>query len=108
MNKKYVDLTVNLREAYQEALKAQTGNDGGTCNLDATFLILKGWREKEVLEAIKNAGLYCGGKMEWIGMGYMLNVSNGNQGNDRTRIRDKFAEILKNKGYDVIHFDMMD
>lgn len=105
---KYEQLTIDLKEAYQEALKAQTGNDGGTCNLDATFLRLKGWREEKVLESIKNAGLYCKGKRAWIGMGYMLNTSGGNQGNDRTRVRDKFAEVLKNKGYDVIHFDLMD
>ncbi len=105
---KYEQLTADLIEAKEKGLKAQTGDDGGTCNLDATFLTLKGWREEKVLEAIKNAGLHCRCKTRWLGTGYMINLSNGNQGNDRTRIRDAFAKLLKLKGYDVIHFDQMD
>jgi len=98
----------NCRVRQMEMSDEGTGDDGGTCNLDATFLTLKGWREEKVLEAIKNAGLYCSGRTNWIGTGYILNVSGGNQGNDRTRVRDRFAEILRSKGYNVIHFDMMD
>lgn len=104
---KYEQLTEDLREAYTEAIKAKTGDDGGTANLDTTFLTLKGWREKQVIEAIENAGLSCMGKTNWIGIGYFINTGGG-QGNDRTRVRDKFAEVLRNKEYDVIHFNKMD
>ncbi len=105
---KYEQLSEDLREAHKEALKSKTGDDRGTANLDATFLTLKGWREEKVLEAMEDAGIFCSGKTKWLGTGYLITVGGGYQGNDRTRIRDKFAEILKNKGYDVIHFDQMD
>ncbi len=104
---KYEQLTLDLKEAFAEALKAKTGDDGGTANLDATFLRLKGWRESKVLEAMELAGIFCSGKTNWLGTGYLIDTGGG-QGNDNTRVRDKFAEILKNKRYDVIHFDKMD
>lgn len=104
---KYEKLTLDLKEAYQEACKVKTDDDGGTANLDATFLKFKGWREDKVCEAIKNAGLYCRKKTQWVGSGYMIGTSGG-QGNDRTRVRDKFADMLKDKGYHVLKFNMMD
>lgn len=104
---KYKQLEKDLKFAYGEALKAKTGEDGGSANMDATFLTLKNWRENKVLEAIKNAGLYCSGKTEWLGKGYMINTGGG-QGNDRVRVRNKFKEILDDKGYDVVGFDKMD
>ena len=104
---KYEQLTIDLIEAYSEALKVKTNDDGGSANLDSTFLILKGLNEKKVLKSISNAGLYCGGKSHWIGTGYLISTGGG-QGNNRTVIRNRFAEILREKGYDVLHFDKMD
>uniref|UniRef100_A0AAE9Q0J9 Uncharacterized protein n=1 Tax=Paenibacillus polymyxa TaxID=1406 RepID=A0AAE9Q0J9_PAEPO len=45
--------------------------------MDKVFLRLPRARETKVLEAIKEAGLYCRGKRRWIGEGYMLSVSKG-------------------------------
>lgn len=104
---RYKKLENDLREAYQEAKKAQTGDDGGTANLDSTFLRLEGWREAKVLEVIQKVGLYCGEKTKWIGTGYLIDTGGG-QGADRTRIRDKFKKILREKGYQVINFDQID
>lgn len=104
---KYEKLEKDIREAYEEARKATTGEDDGSANLDSTFLRLKGWRENKVLEAISNAGLYCSGKITWIGTGYMISVGLG-QGNDRVRARNKFLKVLESKGYDVIAYDRMD
>lgn len=104
---KYEKLTNDLKEAYQEALLAKTNDDGGTANMDSTFLKLKGWREGKVLQAIKASGLYCRCKSQWIGTGYFIDTGNG-QGNDRTRVRDKFIKILKSKGYEALRFDRMD
>lgn len=104
---KYQQLTLDLKESFQEALKTKTNDDGGTANLDGTFLTLKGWREEKVLEAIREAGLYCRAKTQWLGVGYLININCG-QGNNRTRVRDKFLQLLKEKGYDVLSFDMMD
>lgn len=105
---KYVKLTLDLKEAYQEARKLEDiKNDGGSANMDATFLTLKYWREDKVVKAIKDAGLGYTNKINWIGSGYLIKTGGG-QGNSRTRVRDRFAEVLKIKGYDVIHFDMVD
>lgn len=60
-----------------------------------------------MLEVIKNTGLYCRRKTEWIGTGYMIDTGGG-QGDDNTRVRNKFLNILESKGYDVIAFDQMD
>nr|WP_312985374.1 hypothetical protein [Clostridioides sp.] len=105
---KYAKLTLDLKEAYQEAHKLEDfKNDGGSANMDATFLTLKYWREDKVLKAIKDAGLGYTNKTDWIGSGYIINTGGG-QGDSRVRVRNKFAEVLKEKGYDVLHFDMVD
>jgi hypothetical protein len=104
---KYETLSKDLKEAVEEAIKSKIGDDGGTANKDATFLTLKGWREEKVLEAIKDAGLYCRHKTQWIGTGYLINTAGG-QGNDRTRVRDRVKQVLKDKGYDVLVFNKMD
>ncbi|BAH07969.1 hypothetical protein [Clostridium kluyveri] len=104
---RYEQLTEDLKEAYSKALEVRTNDDGGTCNFDSTFLILKRWQERKVLEAIEKAGLYCRSKTKWIGEGYMINTGGG-QANNRTRIRDEFSKALSEKGYHVLHFDMMD
>lgn len=105
---KYEKLTVDLKEAYEEANRFSLGkNDEGTANLDSTFLMLKGWNERKTIEAIKNAGLYCRAKTRWIGEGYMISINCG-QGNRRTAARNRFLHILEDKGYSVLAFDKMD
>jgi len=104
---KYEQLTEDLKEAYQKSKEAVTGNDGGTANLDSTFLKLPRWNEEQVLKAIKLAGLYCRRKTDWIGPGYFISTAGG-QGEDRTRARDAFLKSLKAKGYDAMYFDMID
>lgn len=104
---RYEELTNDLKEAYFKAVEASTNDDRGTANLDATFLILKGWQERKVLDAIKSTGLYCSGKRHWIGDGYMINTGGG-QASNRTRMRNAFAKELELKGYNVLCFDMMD
>lgn len=104
---KYEKLTEDLKEAYTEALRTKTNDDGGTANLDKTFLTLKNWKENRVLDAIKKAGLYCRRKTQWLGAGYMIDTGGG-QGNNNTRVRDKFLNILESKGYDVVPFDKID
>lgn len=105
---KYKKLTEDLLEAKDHAVEfAKDEDDGGTANLDSTFLILKGWKEEKVIEAIKNAKLYCNGKRDWIGKGYFISLNVG-QGNRRTIARNRFMRVLKSKGYKVVGFDKMD
>jgi hypothetical protein len=104
---KYEKLTEDLKEAYRLSKKAVTGDDGGSANLDSTFLTLPRWNEKKVIKAVGEAGLHCGGKVHWIGNGYLIGVGGG-QGDDRVRARNAFASYLESKGYDALHFDKMD
>jgi len=105
---KYEKLTQDLKEAKEAAAKeAEKVSDGGTANLDSTFLILKGWKEEKVLEAIKNAGLWSSGKRQWIGAGYFISINAG-QANKRTIARDIFIVVLSAKGYETLSFDKMD
>ena len=105
---KYELLTEDLKEAYEKAIKlAEESVDGGTANLDSTFLRLKGWREQNVIEAIAAAGLFCSGKKSWIGQGYFISI-NVDQGNRRTVARNEFIKILDSKGYEAMSFDKVD
>lgn len=106
-----IELTKDLRYANLCACEAaRNSDDGGTCNLDSVFLTIPRLREKAVIEAISNAGLYCSGKRQWsfMGNGYFLNPTVSGQGNRRT----KGVEVMKNKlselGWDVSVFYQMD
>jgi hypothetical protein len=105
---KYEKLTLDLKEAKEAAIEfVESIRDGGTANLDSTFLILKRWNEEKVVEAIKKAGLLSEGKRNWIGTGYFISINTG-QANKRTVARNHFMFALKSKGYQVISFDKMD
>jgi hypothetical protein len=107
---KYELLTKHLIEAKEFAVKdINSIDDGGSANLDSTFLTLKGWRENNVLDAITKAGLYCRckSKWSWMGSGYFISINVG-QGNKRTVARDRFKSYLNDLGYDVVGYDKMD
>jgi len=104
----YTKLTIDLKDAYKATTDATEGTDDkGTANLDKVFLVLPRAREDKVLEAIKDAGLYCRGKRQWIGSGYMISVSNG-QGDKNTKAVTVFTEFMTNRGYQAIAFRKMD
>lgn len=105
------ELTGDLKYANAEARKvAEKSDDGGTANLDSVFLRIPRVREEKVIEAIRQAGLYCSGKRQWsfMGKGYFINPTVSGQGNRRT----KAVEVMKNKldelGWDVSIFYQMD
>ena len=105
---KYEQLTQDLIEAKNLAVEGdKIVDDGGSANLDSTFLRLPRWNESKVLEAIRNADMFCGKKMKWIGQGYLLSVNTG-MGYKRTVARNIFLKCLREKGYDVLSFDRMD
>lgn len=105
---KYNKLTKDLIEAREASVEAGKGDDGGSANLDSVFLTLPHWREKQVLEAIQRAGLYCTSKTKWIGEGYLISPVGCGQGNSRARAMKAMKKILDEKGYDVIGYYQMD
>lgn len=104
----YTKLTNDLKDAYSAATIATEGiEDKGTANLDKVFLTLPKAHEAKVIEAIKNAGLYCRGKRKWIGTGYMLSVSKG-QADQNTKAVTVFVEEMTSRGYEALAFRRMD
>lgn len=104
----YSKLTDDLK-AVQREVDLVTGEmeDGGTANVDKVFLTLPRAREAKVLEAIRNAGMYCRAKRRWIGDGYMLTVSKG-QGDVNTKAVTVFVAEMERRGYDVLAYRQMD
>lgn len=65
-------------------------------------------RETKVLEAIKEAGLYCRAKTGWISQGFMINPNSGGQGNVRAKATEIMTQELRKRGWDVLTFYKMD
>jgi hypothetical protein len=104
----YAKLTDDLKEAQKAVTAAVAGmRDSGTANLDKVFLTMPRAHEAKVLEAIRNAGLYCRAKRRWIGDGYMLTVSKG-QGDVNTKAVTVFVAEMERRGYDVLAYRQMD
>ncbi|KAA8782539.1 hypothetical protein EC604_01585 [Paenibacillus amylolyticus] len=104
----YAKFAEDLKAANKAAQEATEGmEDGGTANLDKVFLTMPRAHEAKVLEAIRNAGLYCRAKRRWIGDGYMLTVSKG-QGDVNTKAVTVFVAEMERRGYDVLAYRQMD
>lgn len=102
---KYEILTEDLKEAKEKIINLMGGlDDGEGANLYSVFLTLRSWKEKDVLEAIRAAGLSCNGKSKWIGPGYHILINIG-QGNNKRLARNEFIKILDEKGYKALAFD---
>lgn len=99
----------DLAEANAEAkAAADASDDGGTANLDAVFLRLPRQHEIKVLQAIKDAGLYCRGRRQWIGQGYMITPTSCGQADKRAKAVTVMCGELTSRGWDVIAYRQMD
>jgi hypothetical protein len=102
-------LTEDLKVANQLASKAIEGmNDGGSANLDCVFLRVPRIRESKVLEAIRNAGLYCRRKTKWIGQGYMIRPTGTGQGDTNYVAVRTMTAYLRDREWDVLTFEKVD
>lgn len=102
-------LTEDLITANKAATAAIDGmRDGGSANLDSVFLSIPKVRETKVLEAIRNAGLYCGGKRQWIGPGYFITPTGIGQGDTRYTAVKTMTKYLQDAGWDAMTFHMID
>jgi hypothetical protein len=104
-------LVEDLKAAKAAAeLVAMRSDDGGTCNFDSAMLDVKGARERDVMEAIEEAGLHgyrhSGGWM-WKGM-YSLSAPVFGQGNCRTVQAEKMALELRERGWKTSVYYQMD
>lgn len=105
---KYKKLSKDLKTALIEAKRADTGEDGGTCNFDAPAIIAPRWREDKVIQAAKEAGTTAF-KWDWFGQTkYVFGVPTNAQGNRRTRVAGAMNYALMNLGYETLLYCAMD
>lgn len=104
----YKKLQDTLKKAREASIEAGKGEDGGTANLDCVFLRLPHARGDKVLEAIRNAGLYCRKKTKWMGVGYMISPVGCGIANSRARAMEAMKKVLEDNGYDVTGYYQMD
>lgn len=83
-------------------------HDGGSANLDSVFLRVPRQPETRVLQAIRDAGLYCRGRREWIGSGYMITPTSGGQGDKRYKAVTVMCAELTARGWTVLPYRKMD
>lgn len=106
---KYEELEIDLTKAWELGIDAASKvRDSGTCNLDGVFLTLKGFNEKNTLQAIHNSGL--SGFLttaKFFGKGYLISLNVG-QAYKRQEAADTMYEYLKGLGYDVAQWQQMD
>ena len=99
---KYAKLAKDLECAAAYAMEvAATTDDGGTCNMDAVTVDLKGWNRAKVEQAAKAAGVGC---FVWNLYGhksYVFPVRDSGQGNARTAAAEAMQEALKLEGYNT-------
>lgn len=90
-----------------EAASAAT-DDGGTCNLDATFYRLqKGERAGPIVSALQSAGLSAG-PSRWIGRGVMVQPPGTGQAGKRYAANKAMYESLQRSGWPVLPYYQMD
>lgn len=104
----YKKLTEDLIKAKQAAEEAAKGEDGGTANLDTMTIELPRARETKVIEAVKQAGLYTSGRVEWFGTKYFIRPPRCGQGNSRNRAVEAMAKVMREAGYRVLTYYQMD
>lgn len=104
---KYIKLTEDLIEAYNEAWEQhKNDDDGGTCNFDSPTISLEGYSSKKLEPAIRAAGFYTW-KWKFGGTSYVIGTGGG-QGNRRTSIAEDVCRIMKDKGYKMGMYYAMD
>ena len=95
--KKILALRCALLIAKHESEKLKNLYDGGTCNFDTPYIVLKRWKDKEVFQAFKLTGMQprkdCNGVFE------IIDYDNFSQGLRRTAMAEAIRDSLQAQGY---------
>lgn len=82
--------------------------DNGSCNLDATFYLLrKAERAAPVIAALQAAGLFAA-ETRWLGRGVMIQPPSTSQANKRHAANEALCESLRGAGWPVTAYYQMD
>lgn len=105
---KYAKLAEDLKAAAAIGLEAaDRSDDGGTCNMDAAALDLKGWRRESVENAAKAAGVGCFIWSLYGSKSYVFPLRCG-QGNKNMYAAEAMTQALKDMGYDASTYCQID
>lgn len=86
----------------------QLAVDNGSCNLDATFYMLrKAERSTPVVAALQAAGLSAE-ETRWLGRGVMIQPPGTGQANKRHAANEALCETLRGAGWPVVTYCQMD
>lgn len=99
---KYAKLRDDLIAALDIGAKAETGEDGGTCNVDAPAILLPRWTRNLVKRAAREAGTEC---FEWNLYGsryFVFQPRTRAIGNDRSRNAEAATSFLESCGYERV------
>lgn len=107
---RYAKLRDDLKKALAIGVQAEKENpeDGGTCNFDAVAIHLPRWRAALVEQAAKEAGTRC---FDWklYGHKHIVFAPDTNaQANARSRNAEAMENALRDMGYTVTSYAMMD
>lgn len=82
--------------------------DNGSCNLDATFYLLRrAERAAPVVAALQAAGLSAS-ETRWLGRGVMIQPPGAGQANKRHAANEALCESLRGAGWPVTAYYQMD
>lgn len=104
---KYRKLADDLKTAVEAGKGAEAKNpeDGGACNFDATLIYLKGWTEKKVIQAAKEAGTTAQKYKPGL---FVINPITNGQANARSRNAEAMTRKLTELGYDTCDYCTLD
>ena len=98
-----------LKIANEQAIAASTGDDSGTCNLDAVVIKLPRWKDSEIEELKQISGLRISGTLSGMWRGYrFIGFTTYGQADEKTRMLEAAHKVMKAAGYDVYMYYQMD
>lgn len=107
---KYAKLRDDLKTALAAGRAAEDADpeDGGTCNLDSSALLLPRWNAAKVEQAASEAGTGC---FVWNLCGtkrFVFIPNTKGQGNARSRNAEAMTKALRALGYDAFDYCQID
>ncbi|MST81568.1 hypothetical protein [Bilifractor porci] len=104
---KYQKLADDLKTAIEtgKAAEAKNPEDGGASNFDATLICLKGWTEKKVIQAAKEAGTTAQKYRPGL---FVINPITNGQADARSRNEKATTAKLSELGYQTADYCCMD
>jgi hypothetical protein len=98
-----------LKIANEQAINASTGDDNGTCNLDAVVIKLPRWTANDLKELKELSGIRISDTLSGMWNGYrFIGFTTYGQADEKTRMLEAAHKVMKEGGYDVYMYYQID